>query len=98
MELYVDGLHSDRRIPRLKDVPDSPWFDTTDLSEIPVQQYVAIPGMGRVDGSKSKTNPALLAGDLTRTRTRMAYRRKETSRPTSGPSRSSTVIPTIRPG
>jgi hypothetical protein len=41
-----------------------------------VQQYVAIPGPGKVYGSTYDTNPVLLAGDLRRTRTRMAFRRE----------------------
>jgi hypothetical protein len=72
VEVYVDGLHSDRRIP----IPRAPWWENIDLSDVPVQQYVGIPGPGKVYGSKYDTNPVLLAGDITKTKTRMAFRRK----------------------
>ncbi len=74
VEVYVDGLHSEKAIP----LPNGAgaWFDNIELSKVPVQQYVAIPGSGKIYGSKNTTNPTLLAGDLTKTKTRMAYRRE----------------------
>jgi formylglycine-generating enzyme required for sulfatase activity len=73
VEVYIDGLHSERRIPRPE---GNPWSEKIDLSALPVQQYVAIPGPGKIYGSKSDTNPVLMAGDVRRTRTRMAFRRE----------------------
>jgi hypothetical protein len=72
VEVYVDGLHSERRIPK----PGVPFYEHIDLSALPVQQYVAIPGPGKVYGTKYATNPVLLAGDLEKTKTRMAFRRE----------------------
>jgi hypothetical protein len=74
VEVYVDGLHSDRSVP----IPPggAAWYEVVGLPEVPVQQYVAIPGKGRIYGSKYTTNPALMGGDLHKTRTRMACRRK----------------------
>jgi hypothetical protein len=73
VEVYVDGLRTERSIP-LPGIPN--WWDSIELSEVPVQQYVAIPGPGKVYGTRYETNPVLMAGDLSMTRTRMAYRRK----------------------
>lgn len=73
VEVYVDGAHDDLNIPVPAEVP---WYEHLDLSNVPVQQYVAIPGPGKVYGTKYDTNPVLLAGDLKKTKTRMAYRRE----------------------
>ncbi len=73
VEVYVDGAHDELNIPV---PPKSPWYEHYDLSNIPVQQYVGIPGAGKVYGTKYDTNPVLLAGDLKKTKTRMAYRRE----------------------
>ena len=73
VEVYVDGAHDELNIPV---PPKAPWYEHYDLSNIPVQQYVAIPGAGKVYGTKYDTNPVLLAGDLKKTKTRMAYRRE----------------------
>ncbi|QDV35924.1 sigma-70 family RNA polymerase sigma factor [Tautonia plasticadhaerens] len=67
VEVYVDGLRGERRVPAQADL---------ELPELPVQQYVAIPGEGRVFGVPQPTNPILLGGDLTQTRTTMAFRRE----------------------
>jgi RNA polymerase sigma factor (sigma-70 family) len=73
VEVYIDGLHSERRMP----IPAG-WTepDRVDLSTIPAQQYVAIPGSGKIYGTNYGTNPVLLSGDLRKTRTRMAFRRE----------------------
>lgn len=74
VEVFVDGLGSDRRIAR---PPGGyTWHENIGLSDLPVQQYVAIPGEGKVYGMEYGTNPTLISGDLKKTRTRMAYRRK----------------------
>jgi RNA polymerase sigma factor (sigma-70 family) len=72
VEVYIDGLHSERRIP----IPSEEEFDRLELKDVPVQQYVAIPGKGRIYGVRQVTNPALMAGDVRKTRTRTAYNRK----------------------
>jgi hypothetical protein len=73
LEVYVDGAHDDLSIP----FPEkAPWWEHYDLANIPAQQYVAIPGPGKVYGTKYDTNPVLLGGDLKKTKTRMAYRRE----------------------
>jgi RNA polymerase sigma factor (sigma-70 family) len=72
VEVYIDGLRGERSIP----LPKAPFWEHIDLSAVPVQQYVSIPGPGKVYGSKYDTNPVLLAGDLKKTRTRMAFRRE----------------------
>jgi len=78
IEVYVDGLNSKKDVPF--PVPNGPdamhWWDFTDLSTMPVHQYVAIPSPGPVYGTKYQTNPILMAGDLKRTKTRMAFRRE----------------------
>jgi hypothetical protein len=73
VEVYIDGLHSEKQIPPPN--PGQLWWEQMDLSTVPVHQYVAIPGPGKVYGMKYDTNPILLAGDLRKTRTRMAFRR-----------------------
>jgi hypothetical protein len=72
VEVYIDGLHGDRRIP----IPEDPWYKNIDLSAVPVHQYIAIPGPGKVYGTDYDTNPVLMAGDIKKTKTRMAFRRE----------------------
>ena len=71
VEVFVDGLLGDRRLPFSGDED----FAKLKLPEFPVQQYVAIPGPGKIYGKPQETNPILMGGDLEKTRTRMAYRR-----------------------
>jgi RNA polymerase sigma factor (sigma-70 family) len=71
-EVYIDGLRGERRIA----IPPDPWWQRLDLSDAPVQQYIGIPGPGKIYGTPYTTNPILMAGDLKKTRTRMAYRRE----------------------
>ena len=74
MEVFIDGLRSNRRIAR---PPGGlTWHQNIGLSDLPVQQYIAIPGKGKVYGMEYGTNPILISGDLKKTQTRMAYRRK----------------------
>lgn len=74
IELYVDGLRNRRVYPR-EGVIDRHWFENAELQALPVQQYCAIPGEGRVYGASKLTNPLLIAGDLEKTKTRMAFTR-----------------------
>ena len=80
VEVYVDGLHTDREmsIPQEAD-----WGEEFDVSEAPLLQYVGIPGKGPVYGLKRSAgqdrnpedNPSLMFGDIHKTKTRMAFRR-----------------------
>ena len=70
LEVFIDGLHSERRLRFYED------FNKLELADVPVQQYVAIAGKGRIYGKRQVTNPILMAGDLRKTRTKMAYNRK----------------------
>jgi len=72
LEVYVDGLLSDRRLTNLTDKE----FLNLDLADGPVQQYVAIPAKGIIYGQRQATNPILMAGSVKKTRTRMAYTQK----------------------
>ncbi|HLH27608.1 MAG TPA: sigma-70 family RNA polymerase sigma factor, partial [Acidimicrobiales bacterium] len=46
VEVYVDGLHSDRRVP----LPAGEAYNNLDPAYMPVLQYVAIPGKGMIYG------------------------------------------------
>jgi RNA polymerase sigma factor (sigma-70 family) len=72
IEIYIDGLHSERS---LTDPGKEEEWAEAGLSKLPVQQYIAIPGNGRIYGLRRLTNPVLMGGDLTKTKTRMAYNR-----------------------
>lgn len=74
VEVYIDGVRGDAKFSKQAPTGQE-WYDVYDLSEIPVQQYVAIPGEGPIYGVEAGTNPVLLAGDLSRTRSQMAFRR-----------------------
>jgi hypothetical protein len=67
VELFVDGLRGDRRVSHREGI---------ELPEIPVQQYIAIPGDGPVYGLPEPHNPVLTGGDVKKTGTRMAFRRE----------------------
>jgi hypothetical protein len=73
VEVYIDGLHSETSIPFPQ---GEPWWEHIELSAVPVQQYIGIPGPGKVYGTTYDTNPVLLAGDLKKTKTKMAFRRE----------------------
>ena len=74
VEVYIDGLHSERRIADPGN--DNEAWNQLGLANFPVQQYIAIPGTGRIYGLRQVTNPVLIAGDLRKTKTRMAFSRK----------------------
>jgi hypothetical protein len=75
VEVCIDGRNSKRDLP-FPSSTDNPWWEKWDLSTLPVHQYIAIPGEGRIFGTKYDTNPILMAGDLNRTKTQMAFRRQ----------------------
>ncbi|WP_074307311.1 sigma-70 family RNA polymerase sigma factor [Singulisphaera sp. GP187] len=72
VEVYIDGLRSERRV---SSTVSNPFWDSVGLSDLPVQQYIAIPGPGKIYGTKYDTNPIVMAGDVKKTRTKMAFRR-----------------------
>jgi RNA polymerase sigma factor (sigma-70 family) len=73
LEVYVDGLRSDHSIAA---PPSEEAIYATLLPTFPVLQYIGLPGSGRVYGRPKQTNPILMGGDLEKTGTKMAYRRK----------------------
>ena len=82
IEVFVDGLHSDTRMP----YPQTPnWVENLSASDVPVLQYIGLPGKGGpVYGFKKSAgversgedNPILMFGDIKQTKTRMAFRRE----------------------
>jgi RNA polymerase sigma factor (sigma-70 family) len=73
VEVYVDGLHSDRRVP----LPaEAEAYNNLDPANMPVLQYVAIPSKGTIYGVRQASNPILIHGNAKKTRTQMAYTRK----------------------
>ncbi len=72
VEVYVDGLLSLRSMQ----IDGDEDFNRLELANVPVQQYIAIPGKGPVYGQAQGTNPVLIAGDMKKTRTRMAFTRQ----------------------
>ncbi len=82
VEIYVDGLHSDRLMPFPQD-PD--WETEFDVSEAPLVHDVGVPGKGPVYGLKRSAggdrspddNPSLMFGDIHKTKTKMAFRREK---------------------
>ena len=73
LEIYVDGLKTDRR--QTEPITHEE-FNKLELANVPVQQYIAIPGKGMIYGVKQASNPILIAGSLKNTKTRMAYTQK----------------------
>ncbi len=80
VELYIDGSHSEV----VADIPNIPkWDETGEAGDTPALQYIGIPGKGRVYGvmksvgeDRPEENPLLTMGDITRTKTKMAFRRE----------------------
>jgi hypothetical protein len=71
VEIYVDGLFSDRTIP----MPVGDWRTALSASAMPVIQYVGLPSRLPAYGDPGGANPALIYGEIARTGTRMAFRR-----------------------
>jgi hypothetical protein len=72
VEVFVDGAFSKRKIPQ----PIGDWRLDLDAAEMPVLQYVALPGNARAYADPGGANPALVYGQIERTATKMAYERK----------------------
>ena len=66
VEVYVDGLCSERSIP----LPTGVWTkDGLDASTMPVLQYVGVPGPGAAFGDPRGDNPSLVYGNIRETTT-----------------------------
>lgn len=71
MEVYIDGLLSERTMAE----PRDDWWPNVATTAMPVLQYVGLPSNRPAYGDHDRANPALMYGDTARTATRMAYRR-----------------------
>ena len=65
LEIYVDGLLSNRQMQQGLTAEE---FNKLELANVPVQQYIAIPGKGMIYGVKQASNPILIAGNLKSTK------------------------------
>jgi flagellar basal body-associated protein FliL len=68
VELYVDGDHSRESLLN--------WFGYT-AADVAALQYVVVPGPGSYSPPSHTSNPSLLWGDISQTRTQVAYRRRD---------------------
>ena len=73
LEIFVDGLRTDRKIPS----PSGEWWNELRASKMPALQYVAIPGKGRAYADPNGHNPSLMYGDASKTRTLTAWTHKD---------------------
>jgi RNA polymerase sigma factor (sigma-70 family) len=71
VEIYVDGLFSDRTIPN----PSKDWRTALSAAKMPVLQYVGLPSPVPAYGDPDEANPALMYGEIAKTSTDMAYHR-----------------------
>jgi hypothetical protein len=80
VKIYVDGLHADKVVPH---PVGTDWLEDYDAGDAAVLQYIGLPGKGPVNGIRKSAgversgedNPILMFGDITKTKTRMAFRR-----------------------
>jgi RNA polymerase sigma factor (sigma-70 family) len=73
VEIYIDGLMSDR----VYGDSQTPHANSgLSASHLPVVQYVAIPGVGPAYANAGGGNPALMYGKISKSSTRMRYRRE----------------------
>lgn len=72
VEVYIDGLRSERKFSGQF---ANPIWQYVGLVDLPVQQYIAIPGSGKIYGTPHNTNPVVISGDVKKTRTQVAFRR-----------------------
>lgn len=72
VEVYIDGLYSDRSIP----VAAGEWPNHLEAATMPVLQYVAVPGRGAAFADPRGRNPSLVYGNIGETITTMSYRRE----------------------
>jgi RNA polymerase sigma factor (sigma-70 family) len=79
VEVYVDGMFSDRRI----DVPQGDWREALDAATMPVLQYVGIAGRVPAYGDPRGANPSLVYARVGEAHTRMRYRRDEEAKSTT---------------
>jgi len=74
VEVFVDGLRTNITS---KTIASDVWDKTYRAETMPVIQYAGIPDTGGAYGDKKKLNPTLVYGDITKTRTVMAWSRKD---------------------
>ena len=72
MEIFIDGLRSDKRTPP----PPGDWDLVLKAEQMAALQYVGAPGPGPIYKNKSDRNVLLMYGDITKTKTKMAFSRK----------------------
>jgi hypothetical protein len=73
VEIYMDGLMSQRVYGDSATPQTKNGLSATDL---PVVQYVAIPGVGPAYANPGGGNPALMYGKISKSSTQMRYRRE----------------------
>src|SRR5262249_43561915 len=80
VEVYLDGRHTNDSLPSF---PEGKTDMTVDAGELPVLQYLGLPGKGPVYGvrmtsgeERGPDNPLLQFGDIKKTKTKMAFRRE----------------------
>ena len=76
VEIFVDGNHSDRKYVWKVPSTSADWKDILDASEMPVIQYVGVPGPIPAYADQTGANPTLMYGRIRQTRTVMKYRRE----------------------
>jgi RNA polymerase sigma factor (sigma-70 family) len=72
VEVYVDGLLSDRSVA----TPGGDWLSMVSADEMPALQYVAVPGPVAAYKDRWGANPSLVYGKIGATATKTAYRRE----------------------
>jgi RNA polymerase sigma factor (sigma-70 family) len=73
VEVFVDGLRSTRRIARLS---TGDFWGELRAEKMPVLQYAGIPDRGAAYHDPRGANPSLVYGNIGKTRTTMAWSRK----------------------
>ena len=76
VEVFVDGNHSDRKYEWKVPPTSGDWHDILKAAELPVLQYVAVPGPTPAYADRTGANPTLMYGRIQRTGTVMKSRRK----------------------
>jgi RNA polymerase sigma factor (sigma-70 family) len=70
VEIYIDGILSDRIAPQ---VPSGDWRETFDAATMPVLHYVGVPGKVRAYADPWDANPSLVYARTKQTATLMRY-------------------------
>ena len=72
VEIFIDGLRSEKTIP----LPGGDWEEVLKAEQMAALQYVGAPGPGPIYKTKSDLSVVLKYGDITKTKTKMAFSRK----------------------